>query len=164
MYLSSESDSDPFPGASRASARRSDGREVTDEGHEADDETNTRGGRHEQQTDVNARAEPIELKELKRRTDGPSRVHTAYFFSMHTLMISLKVTISASPETTPAPRLPSAFGTGVASPRTPETKQSALPPLNTSPRDGLRRRTTGRCDYISCLFPRSRPTLIYFMF
>jgi hypothetical protein len=164
VYLSSESDSDPFPRASRASAHRSDGREVTDEGHEADDETNTRGGRHEQQTDVNARADPIELKELKRSTDGPSRVDATYFFSMHALIISLKVTISASPETTSAPRLPGAFGTGVASPQTPETKQSALPPLNTSPRDGLRRRTTARCDYICCLFPRSRPTLICFIF
>ena len=76
MHISSESDFDPFPGASLASAHRSDGQEITDEGHEADDETNTR---REQQTDVNTRVDPIELKELKRRADGHNKVDTTHF-------------------------------------------------------------------------------------
>lgn len=76
MHISSESDLDPFPGASLASAHRSDGQETTDEGHEADDENNTR---REQQTDVNTRVDPIELKELKRRADGHNKVDTTYF-------------------------------------------------------------------------------------
>ena len=79
MHISSESDFDPFPGASLASAHRSDGQEITDEGHEADDETNTRRGRPEQQTDVNTRVDPIELKELKRRAEGHNKVDTTYF-------------------------------------------------------------------------------------
>ncbi len=53
---------------------RSDGQEITDEGHEADGETNARNGRHGRPTDVNSRADSIELMELKRRVDAHSKV------------------------------------------------------------------------------------------
>ena len=80
MHLSSESDFAPFPGSSLAPAHRSDGQEITDEGHEADDETNTRRGRLRQleQTDVHTRVDPIELKELNRRADDHNKVDTTH--------------------------------------------------------------------------------------
>ena len=79
MYISSESDSDHFPRDTRTSVHCSDGQD-TDKGHEADDETNVRGGRHEHQTDVNIPTDSIELKELKRSMDDHGNVDTAYFF------------------------------------------------------------------------------------
>jgi hypothetical protein len=151
VLTSSESDSDLFPRASRASEHHSDGQEIIDEGHEADDETNALacGGRYEQQTDMDNRAGPIELKELNRRMDGHSKVDAAYSFICTRLIISLKVTIYASPD---VPQLLNEPGKSAASPQTTKTKQSALPPLNPSPRDGLRRRTTARCDHIPVCF------------
>jgi hypothetical protein len=163
VYVSSESDSDHLPRDTRASAHCSDGQEITDNGHEADDETNARDGRHEHQTDVNAPTDSIKLKELKRSMDDHGKVYTAYFFLCTSLIISLKVTTSASPETTSAPQFLLASGQGVASPRPLETKQSSLPPLKPRPGDGLRRRTTARCDYIFCQFPRPCSTFICFI-
>ena len=83
MYVSSESDSDHLPRDTQASAHWSDGQDITDEGHEADDETNARDGRHEHQPDVNAPTGSIELKELKRSVDDHGKVDTAWFFFMH---------------------------------------------------------------------------------
>jgi hypothetical protein len=80
VNLSSESESDPLAKVSLASAHRNDEQDITDEGHEADDETNACSGRQVQQTDLDTCADPIELNELKRRKDGPSKVSTAYFF------------------------------------------------------------------------------------
>ena len=58
------------------------------------------------------------------------------------------MTICASPKSTSAvPSLVTGAGQGVASPHTPETKQSALSAPRPRPVDGLRRRTTARCDY-----------------
>jgi hypothetical protein len=88
VNLLSESESDPFARVSPASAHRSDEQDITDEGHEADDETNAYSGRHEQQTDLDTRADPIELKEIKRRMDGPSKVDTVCFFLCTHLIIS----------------------------------------------------------------------------
>ncbi|KAF8493377.1 SPX domain-containing protein [Russula emetica] len=127
VYVSSESDSDHLPRDTRASAHCSDGQKITDEGHEADDETNAHDGRHEHQTDVNAPTDSIELNELKRSMDDHS-----------------KVTTSASPETTSTPQFLLALGQGVAPPQPLETKQSALPPLKPRPGQGLRRRTPAR--------------------
>jgi hypothetical protein len=79
VYISSESDPDHFPRDTRASAHCSDGQEITDKGHETDDETNSRDGRREHQTDVNTPTDSIELKELKRRMDDHGKVDTAYF-------------------------------------------------------------------------------------
>jgi hypothetical protein len=80
VYISSESDFDHFPRDTRASAHRSDRQEIADEGHEADDETNARDGRHEHQTDVNTPTDSIKLKVLKRSMDDHGKVDTAYFF------------------------------------------------------------------------------------
>jgi hypothetical protein len=151
VYISSESDTDHFPRDTRASAHSSDGQEITDEGHEADDETNALGGSHEHQTDVNTPTDSIELKELKRSMDDHGKVYTAYFFLYTNLIISLKVTTSAP-------------GQGVASPQLPETKHPALPPLKPRPGDGLRRRTTARCDYFFRQFPCSCSTSILIVF
>lgn len=86
MNLSSESESDPLARVSLASAHRNE-QDITDEGHEADDETNACSGRQEQQTDLDTRADSIGLNELKRRMDGPSKVDTAYFLLWTRLMI-----------------------------------------------------------------------------
>jgi len=80
VYVSSESDSDHFPRDTRASAHGSDGQKITDEGHEADDETNTPGERRaDHQPDVNTPTDSIEFKELKRMDDH-GKVDSAYFF------------------------------------------------------------------------------------
>jgi hypothetical protein len=71
-----------------------------------------------------------------------------FFFYARFSIISLKVTTSASPETTSPPQFLSAPAQRVASPQPLETKQSALPPLKPKPGEGLRRRATARCDYI----------------
>lgn len=80
MYISSESDADLFPRDTRASGHSSDGQDITDEGHRADDETNARDGRREQQPDVNAPTDSIELDELKRGMDDHGKVDIAPFF------------------------------------------------------------------------------------
>jgi len=82
VYVSSESDSDHFPRDTRAPgpAHCGDGQEIADKGHEADDETNARDGRHEHQTSVNAPTDSIELKELKRSMEDHDKVDSAYFF------------------------------------------------------------------------------------
>jgi hypothetical protein len=148
VYVSSESDSDHCLGDSRASARRNDRQVIADGGHEANDEANACNERHEHQTDVNTYTDSIEFKELKRSTGDHGKVDMAYFFVCTSLIISLKVTICASPKSTSAvPSLVTGAGQGVASPHTPETKQSALPAPRPRPADGLRRRTTARCDY-----------------
>lgn len=164
MYISSESDSGHLPRDTRASAHCRDGQEITDEGHGADDETNARSGRREHQTDVNTPTDSIALKELKRSMDDHGKVDSAYFFLSMSLIISLKVTTSASSETTSAPQFLLAPERGVASPQPLETKQSALPPLKPRPGEGLRRRTTARCDYIFCQFPRPYSMFICFIF
>jgi hypothetical protein len=79
VYVSSESDPDHFPRDTRASAHCGDRQEITDKGHETDDETNARDGRREHQTDVNTPTDSIELKELKRSIDDHGKVDTAYF-------------------------------------------------------------------------------------
>jgi SPX domain len=76
------------------------------------------------------------------------------------------VTVSTSLDSTSVPQLVKALGKASASgsQQTPENSQSALPPLNPSPRDGLRRRTTARCD---CFLPVFTLTLsidlLYFL-
>lgn len=87
MYISSESDSDHLPRASRASSHGSDEQDITDEGHEADDETNARLT-HEQQIDMDIHADSIELRELKRSTDAHSKVDAAYFLICTRLITS----------------------------------------------------------------------------
>jgi len=84
VYVSSESDFDHFPRDTRASVHCSDGQEITDEGQEADDETNARDGTRYHQTDVNTpgRTDSIQLKELNRSMDDHGKVDTAFFF-MH---------------------------------------------------------------------------------
>ena len=77
MYISSESDTDRFPRDTRAPAHSSDGQEIIDEGQEADEETNSRDGRHGHQIDVNTPTDSIELKELE---NDHGKVDTAYFF------------------------------------------------------------------------------------
>jgi hypothetical protein len=80
VYVSSESDSDHISRDTQASAHRSDGQEITDEGHETDDETNARDGRHEYQTSVKAPTDSIKLKELKKSMDDHGKVDMTYFF------------------------------------------------------------------------------------
>ncbi|KAH9962879.1 SPX domain-containing protein [Russula dissimulans] len=106
---SPESDPDSFPSVSWASPHPVDGQENAEEGHEADDESNTRRGKHEQRTVAHSPDDQIEPKDLKKRSDD---------------------------HIDPGKRF-------VSSP-TPEAQQSALPPRNPRPQDGLRRRTTAR--------------------
>ncbi len=84
INVSSESELDIFPRESGASAHRSDGEEIVDEGHEADNETSIHSGRHAQQTVVDARDGEIEFKELNH---GHSKVDTVCFFFLHAFNI-----------------------------------------------------------------------------
>jgi SPX domain len=70
--------------------------------------------------------------------------------------------LDPDPATQPSP--PPGDGSGVASAPTPETQQSVLPPRNQRPRDGLRKRTTGRSDHIFCLILHYGLTLYCFSF
>jgi hypothetical protein len=162
VNVSSESELDIFPRESGASAHRSDGEEIVDEGHKADNETSIHSGRHTQQTVVDARDGEIELKELNR---GHSKVDTVFFF-LTCIQYFPKVAICSPLDTTSASQLApvSGEGRGIASAPTPETQPSTLPPHDPRPRDGLRRRTTGRSDYIFCLIPRSGLTLSWISF
>lgn len=83
INVSSESELDIFPRESGASAHGSDGEEIVDEGHDADNETSILSGRPTQQTVVDARDGEIEFKELNH---GHSKVDTVCFFSyMHSI-------------------------------------------------------------------------------
>jgi hypothetical protein len=73
VYISS-SDSDHFQRDTRAFTHRSDGQEITDEGHEADDETNAPGGTREHQPGADTHTDSTELNVLKRSTDDHGKV------------------------------------------------------------------------------------------
>jgi len=72
---SPESDPDNFPSVSGTSAHHVDGQENAEEGHEADDEGNTRRGKPEQRTVAHP---------LKKRDDDHSKVEIPHlFYSLH---------------------------------------------------------------------------------
>ena len=62
-------------------------------------------------------------------------------------MISAPLDPDSATQLSPLPE----DGSDVTSAPTPEIQKSPLPPRDQRPRDGLRRRTTGRSDHISCL-------------
>jgi len=157
-----ESDPDPLLRGSGASAHLNDGEQIVDEDHEAD-ESDIQRGRHGQQTVVDARDGEIELEEL---TDGHSKVRLLHVLSLACIKPFLKATTSASPDATSVTQLQPIPKSGltVTSVPMPETHPSGLSLRDPRPRDGLRRRTTGRRDCLSRLVPRSDLTLSCFFF
>jgi len=127
-----------------------DREQIANEGHETDNETDIHGRGHKQQAIVDTQDDDIELKDL---TDSPRKVNTAFLPPcVHSTFP--KVMISVLPDAHSATHHSLAPGDGpshgVASAPMPQAQPSALPARDQRPRDGLRRRTTGRRDYISC--------------